>query len=192
MKIPFVKSQSEVNDCPPLSCDKKHRKAAPNVVGTKQRIKRLLLFISVIVYIPVFVYSQNEEQSDSTRFFTLEQCIHYGMQHQPGLNRSLLNTSIAKTTNAINLSGWLPQVNLIGSMIHYNQLPTTLAANPVPGGTAGSNAHRRCIYGSSGIIRLAGNIPTAASLCGYERFVVYKAGRTNYGQHENIRRLIHQ
>ena len=134
MKIPLVKSRSEINDCPPLRCDKKHRKAALNVVGTKQRIRRLLFFISVIVCMPVFVYSQNEEKSDSTQFFTLEQCIHYAMQHQPGLNRSLLNTSIAKTTNAINLSGWLPQVNLIGSMIHYNQLPMTLAANPVPGG----------------------------------------------------------
>ena len=34
----------------------------------------------------------------------------------------------------INLSGWFPQLNLSGNMVHYNQLPTTLIPNPVPGG----------------------------------------------------------
>jgi outer membrane protein TolC len=47
----------------------------------------------------------------------------------------LLNISITRTTNAINLSGWLPQVSISGSLIHYNQLPTTLVSNPAtPGG----------------------------------------------------------
>ena len=103
-------------------------------IETTKSIKRSLLFIAVFVYLPVHAHSQNIEKSDSIQFFTLEQCIHYAMDHQPGLNRSLVNISIAKATNAINLSGWLPQVNLTGSMIHYNQLPTTLSPNTVPGG----------------------------------------------------------
>jgi len=57
---------------------------------------------------------------------TLEQCISYAVQHQPGLNQSRIGLSIAKTTNAINLSGWLPQVNLSGNLVHYNELPSTL------------------------------------------------------------------
>jgi len=98
------------------------------------RIKRLFLFIAIFVHVPTCTYSQNNYRPDSTQFFSLEQCIHYALQHQPGLNQSLLNTDIAKATNSINLSGWLPQLNLSGNMVRYNQLPTTLSPNPVPGG----------------------------------------------------------
>jgi outer membrane protein TolC len=66
---------------------------------------------------------------------TLKQCIDYAMIHQPGLNQSLINISIARQTNAINLATWLPQVNASGDLIHYIQSPkngTTVAAG---GGT---------------------------------------------------------
>ncbi len=43
------------------------------------------------------------------------------MQHQPGLNRSLINIDIARTTNRINLATALPQVSSSGSLIHYFQ-----------------------------------------------------------------------
>ena len=56
------------------------------------------------------------------------------MQHQPGLNQARLNEDIARATNVINLSGWLPQVDVSGNLLHYRQLPTTLEANPVAGG----------------------------------------------------------
>jgi hypothetical protein len=42
---------------------------------------------------------------------TLKQCIDYAMQHQPSLNISLINIDVTKTSNSINLAGWLPQVN---------------------------------------------------------------------------------
>ena len=95
---------------------------------------RLLLFIAIAVQLPICVYSQNNYKSDSTKFFTLDQCIRYALQYQPGLNQSLVNTAIAKATNAINLSGWFPQLNLTGNMVHYTQLPRTVSPNPVPGG----------------------------------------------------------
>ncbi len=101
--------------------------------GTK-KLRRLLLFIAILVPMPICTYAQNDYRSDSTQVFTLEQCIHYALEHQPGLNRSLVNTAITRATNAINLSGWLPQVNVSGNMIHYSQLPTTLSPNPLPGG----------------------------------------------------------
>ena len=66
---------------------------------------RLLLFVVIAVQIPTCAYSQNNHKSDSTKFFTLDQCIRYALQYQPGLNQSLVNTAIAKATNAINLSG---------------------------------------------------------------------------------------
>jgi outer membrane protein TolC len=139
MGMLLLKSQTGIYNYPPPGCDKRHRKTANyfsviNFIGTKDRMQRLLLFIAIFVHIPICTYSQNDDRSDSTQFFTLDQCIHYALQHQPGLNRSLVNMSITKATNFINLSGWLPQLNLSGSMIHYTQLPTTLSPNPLPGG----------------------------------------------------------
>jgi len=43
------------------------------------------------------------------------------MLHQPSLNISQINIDVAKTTNAINLSGALPQVSASGDLIHYIQ-----------------------------------------------------------------------
>jgi outer membrane protein TolC len=134
----FVKSQTGISNYP-QGCDKKLCYAANYIFAIKasrsmHRIKRLFLFTAIFVQVPTCTYSQNNYKPDSTQFFSLEQCIHYALQHQPGLNQSLLNTDIAKATNIINLSGWLPQLNLSGTMIRYNQLPTTLSPNPVPGG----------------------------------------------------------
>ncbi|MGA9406955.1 MAG: TolC family protein [Bacteroidota bacterium] len=105
-----------------------------NVIESKGRIKRLLLLVTIFVLIPVCAFSQNDYRSDSNQFFTLEQCIQYAFQHQPALNQALVQTSIVKATIAINLSGWFPQLNLSGNVLHYSQLPTTLVPNSVPGG----------------------------------------------------------
>src|ERR1700748_2103515 len=56
---------------------------------------------------------------------TLKQCIDYAMQHQPSLNISLINIDVAKTTNSINLAGWLPQASASGDLIHYLQSPSS-------------------------------------------------------------------
>lgn len=61
---------------------------------------------------------------------TLKQCIDYAMVHQPGVNQAQINVLIARTTNAISLSGWFPQVNVGGSVTHYPQLPTAFQTNP--------------------------------------------------------------
>ena len=70
-------------------------------------------------------YAQKSTINDTTQYLTLSQCIAYALQHQPEIKRSLINESIAKTNNAINLSGWLPQVNVAANLTHYLQLPTT-------------------------------------------------------------------
>jgi outer membrane protein TolC len=90
--------------------------------------------ITLLIILPVYIYSQNNLNSESVTTLTLDQCINYALKNQPAMNQSLINQSIAKTNNAINLSGWLPQLSLSGTIIHYNKLPTTLIANPVPGG----------------------------------------------------------
>jgi outer membrane protein TolC len=61
------------------------------------------------------------KDTGKVQYFTLKQCIDYALQHQPGLNIALINVDVAKTTNAIALSGWLPQVNASGDLIHNIQ-----------------------------------------------------------------------
>jgi outer membrane protein TolC len=39
-----------------------------------------------------------------------------------------------RTSNAIDLSGWLPQLGITGNLVHFNKLPVTLVANAMPGG----------------------------------------------------------
>ena len=79
--------------------------------------------------IPVSVMAQSFQKTDTIESFTLDQCIDYAFKHQPGLNMAIINQSITKTTNAINLSGWYPQVNLGGNLTHYFELPTSLAGD---------------------------------------------------------------
>jgi len=68
--------------------------------------------------------------------FTIKQCIDYSLQHQPNLNRAMIGVDIAKTTNAINLAGWLPQVNAQGDLIHYIQSPSNGSSTVNTGSTS--------------------------------------------------------
>jgi len=111
--------------------------------------KRVFLLIFYIISTSYCAYAQTQDTSkllvpvvrDSTNkvseFLTLKQCIDYAMEHQPAVNRSLINVNIARTTNAINLAGWLPQVNATGDLIHYIQL-SNYGAAVVSGGTTGT------------------------------------------------------
>ena len=73
--------------------------------------------------------AQNKNSTDTALYLNLDQCIAYAMEHQPALKQSGINISIAKKTNTINLSSWYPQVNLSGTLMHYDQLPTTFSLN---------------------------------------------------------------
>src|ERR1035438_3640033 len=97
-------------------------------------IKRLFFLTAILINLPVLTYPQDNFRLDSINSFTLDQCINYALGHQPALKQSIINQSIVKTSNAIDLSGWLPQLSLNGTLTHYNQLPTSLSANPIPGG----------------------------------------------------------
>ena len=73
--------------------------------------------------------AQSYQRTDSTESFTLDQCIDYAFKHQPGLNRAYIYQAITKTTNAINVSGWYPQVSVSGNFTHYFELPTALTVD---------------------------------------------------------------
>jgi outer membrane protein TolC len=77
--------------------------------------------------------AQGPSSADSSQYMTVGQCIDYAFKHQPSLQQAFINQSIAKTTNAISLSGWYPQINLGGNFTHYNQLPTNFITDTSTG-----------------------------------------------------------
>ncbi|HZZ76752.1 MAG TPA: TolC family protein [Puia sp.] len=90
-------------------------------------IIRLTFLLSIgCLYVIQTATAQSYQRSDSSESFTLDQCIDYAFKHQPGLNKALIGQSITRTTNAINVSGWYPQVNFGGNFTHYFSLPTAL------------------------------------------------------------------
>jgi outer membrane protein TolC len=94
----------------------------------KLRKTHLFFLTAILFFSAVSTYSQNDLSSDSVKSYTLGDCIKYALKNQPTLKQSIINQSIVRTSNAINLSGWLPQLSLSGSLVHYNQLPTSLVS----------------------------------------------------------------
>ncbi len=98
-------------------------------------LKRTIFVIINIVHLSFYTYAQRVATTDTTQYLTLDQCVAYALQNQPTLQQSVIGISIARKTNAIALSAWLPQVNLTGTLTHYFQLPSALEVNQVtPGG----------------------------------------------------------
>ena len=76
---------------------------------------RMLLLIPWLLSLSLQVRAQT---ADSSQALTLDQCIDYALIHEPSINMSLLGVKITRATNAINLSGWMPQVNLAATGTH--------------------------------------------------------------------------
>ena len=103
-----------------------------NIACGKQLLHSLLHIRVIIVYLffigPYGITSAQTPNNGQAESLTLKQCIDYAMQHQPMLRQSVINIAITKTNNLINVSGWMPQVSLTASFVHYNELPTSLIA----------------------------------------------------------------
>ena len=88
---------------------------------------------------PVKVKDTSKNSTD--QYFTLQQCVDYALQHQPGLNIALINIDVAKTTNAINLSTALPQINVDATLTHYLQQTGPSQTSTANGVTTGYPIH---------------------------------------------------
>jgi len=96
--------------------------------------KRVFVCTGLFCFLSIAAFSQPVKAvADSA--LTLNQCIDYALKHQPFINQALINESIVRTTNAINLSTWYPQVNISGNLTHYNSLPTSFIKNSATGTT---------------------------------------------------------
>jgi len=93
--------------------------------------KKLMLFI-ILLTVSINCFSQNtnppQTNNDAPQTLTLRQCIDYALQHQPSLQKSLLNISVAKATNSINKSLLYPQVGATATFTNYLQLPTSFSS----------------------------------------------------------------
>src|ERR1700744_4754462 len=81
----------------------------------------------------ITVGARDTNINHTASFLNLRQCIDYAMEHQPALNRALINVDITRETNGVNLAGWLPQVTGSGNLIHYFQQSSGISAST--GGT---------------------------------------------------------
>jgi outer membrane protein TolC len=91
--------------------------------------KRSFVIIVIILSVILNISAQNKNLTDTVPSLNLDQCIAYGLDHQPSILQSTIEISIAKKTNQINLSGWLPQVNAGADFYHYIELPTGFTTN---------------------------------------------------------------
>ncbi|HXC06378.1 MAG TPA: TolC family protein, partial [Bacteroidia bacterium] len=82
------------------------------------------------LFLHTALHAQQATKKDTVPFLNLEQCIAYALDNQPAVRQTAIGIDIAKKTNAINLSAWLPQVNLGATLMHYNELPTSFSVNP--------------------------------------------------------------
>ncbi len=101
------------------------------MVSQRSTIKQIgisLLTGFIVLCVPASVSAQNDA-AGSVESLTLTQCIDYALKSQPAVNQAQIGVRVAKTTNAINLSGWLPQVNAGATATHYNTLPTTFISD---------------------------------------------------------------
>lgn len=89
--------------------------------------KRLFIVCVLLGNISIAGFAQSGAPADSA--LTLDQCVAFALKHQPYINQALVNEAITRTTNSINLAGWLPQVNATATLTHYNTLPTAFIKN---------------------------------------------------------------
>jgi outer membrane protein, multidrug efflux system len=92
-----------------------------------KRLKATLIFFLPIIFFSFAITAYSQSSSDTSESLTLAQCIDYALKHQPLLQQSLINIDITRSTNKINLAGWLPQANLSANFSHYLQLPSAIS-----------------------------------------------------------------
>jgi outer membrane protein TolC len=92
-------------------------------------IKRTFYFTTILINLSIYNCGAQttDQKNNPVESFTLKQCIDYALLHQPALQQSLLNVYVTKATNAINLSGFYPQVAGTAGLTHYIQQPRAIS-----------------------------------------------------------------
>jgi len=95
-----------------------------------------------IVFLLLYFFAssaQAQQQRDSILTdASLEECIQYALNHQPGIKQSLLDERIVNANVKSRLADWYPQINFDYTLQHYFKTPVTVI-NGAPVSTAAEN-----------------------------------------------------
>jgi outer membrane protein len=91
--------------------------------------KHLFIFFGLFMFFTTSAYAQQQQDSVLTDA-TLEECVHYALQHQPDVNKSLIDEEIVNAEIKSRVADWYPQVSFDYSLQHYFKVPR------ISGGTA--------------------------------------------------------
>jgi outer membrane protein TolC len=93
------------------------------------QMKRYIFLIIIGLICDTFSVHAQNKKPDTIPSLNLDQCVAYGLENQPSVLQTNIGITIAKKTNYIALSTWLPQVNAGADYYHYFQLPTGFTTN---------------------------------------------------------------
>ncbi len=79
--------------------------------------------IFIVLLLPAIPHAQ-QKRADSLQQATIENCIHYALEHNPDLDNAKLNEEITEATIKSKLADWFPQLNLNYNLQHNFQLQT--------------------------------------------------------------------
>ena len=90
--------------------------------------KALPLILPVTIWIIILItpqrlFAQQNKNDSVLQQATLENCIHYALQHNPDLQNARLDEQITETVIKSKLADWYPQVNFNYNLQHNFQLP---------------------------------------------------------------------
>lgn len=99
------------------------------LLNHSEPMKKSIFFSFIGVIVVSFSSYAQQNKADTIPALNLDQCIAYGLENQPAVLQSAIGITIARKTNYIALSTWLPQVNAGADYYHYFELPTGFTTN---------------------------------------------------------------
>lgn len=99
--------------------------------------KHIIINVGFILFFTTSALAQKTQDSILTSA-TLEQCVQYALQHQPDVNKALLDEKIVNAEVKSRLADWYPQLAVDYTLQHYFRTPVTII-NGSPVSTAQKN-----------------------------------------------------
>jgi len=91
-------------------------------------MKGVFTLLLLLILYPSLLYPQGI--TDTTlQAATLQNCIRYGLEHQPLIRESMIDEEITETTIKNKLADWYPQLNLTANLQHYLKMPVSIFPN---------------------------------------------------------------
>lgn len=87
-------------------------------------VAHIAICIFILAILPFGLKAQSDTSSFILNNATLENCIHYAINHNPDILNAKINEQITESSIKSKLADWYPQVNFTYNLQHNFQLPT--------------------------------------------------------------------